>query len=521
MNGVVLLVDDEVMLVRHLQHLLRHEGFETVAAHTAAEAVRRMREAVPDVVLMDLRLPDADGSELMVKLRAEYPESRFIIITAHGSIRSAVENTRLGASDYLVKPFEPEEMLLAVRNALSGKALVDEVRHLRRAVSAGSGADDSPGAYPSAAMRELMRAATQAAEQRSIVLLLGESGTGKDHLARWIHRQSSRADGPFFAINCGALPRELAESELFGHEPGAFTGAQKRKRGLLELAERGTLLLNEVGELDGPLQSKLLTFLDTRKFVRVGGEREIGVDARILAATNRDLAEDVERGRFRRDLYYRLNVLPIRVPALRERKADIPVLARQILGRMALEMGLAREVRLSPGTVEKLVAYDWPGNVRELRNVLERGLIATPAGGSLRVDLDLEPQAAGWRLEIDFPEGPSLHEVLAQVARDLLAEAIRRGGSKRGAAELLGLTRHAFAYQAKMAGLEEGSDGGPVEPRREIHAPRRHDRANPTRVRGRRPILPATMRESRATRHSGPAPRLDDGRVDSAEVTEK
>jgi DNA-binding NtrC family response regulator len=416
-----------------------------------------MRRHYPDVVFMDLKLPDADGSRLIGELKKDHPSTSFIVITAHGSIRSAVESTRRGAFDYLTKPFEPEQMLHSLEKALKGKVLGEEVKRLRdlgghlptRACRSRKGL-----AYPSEAMRKVRRLASMASEQDGIVLLQGESGTGKDHLARCIHRESGRSDGPFFAINCAALTRELAESELFGHEPGAFTGTRGRKRGLLELAEQGSLLLNEIGELDSAIQSKLLTFLDTRSFIRVGGERSIGIDARIFAATNRDLLREVEDGLFRRDLYYRLAVLPIRLPPLRERRADIPIIVDELIDRLVGDLGLTSRPELTAKAMEVLRAYDWPGNIRELRNVLERAIMLSGGGEVDESCLGLHETPGQWSYTVSFPNGKCLHDITDEVAREVVTEALRRAeGKKQAAARLLGISRHALAHQLKKLGI--------------------------------------------------------------------
>ena len=304
-----------------------------------------------------------------------------------------------------------------------------------------------PGRYPSKAMRECLEQAEIAAATNSIILLLGESGCGKDHLARWIHEHSNRAPGPFFAINCAALPHELAESELFGHEPGAYTGARAQKKGLLELAEGGTLLLNEIGELPLSLQSKLLTFLDIRSFLRVGGEKNITVNARLLAATHRDLNREITEGRFLEPLFYRLNVFPIKVPALRERPEDIPLIAREIMKELVDEMQIHDVRYFDSTTLSALAQYDWPGNVRELRNVLERSLMISSHG-----KLSLGPlipkggkPLENWSLISSFPESGNLRSAKAEFMKAICEEAVRRsGGNRTTAAKLLGISRNAL-----------------------------------------------------------------------------
>lgn len=463
MGGTVVIVDDEVQLVKHLAHLLNREGFQAMGVHDAAEARRVVKSVYPDVVLVDLKLPDADGTELMAELLREHPAAGYIIITAYGSIKSAVEAISKGATDYLTKPFEPDELLIAVRNAMRERLRQEEISVLRKAgrlrYKVRGEHDDfqaTPTPYVSEAMTNTLAQARQAAGSDSIILLLGESGSGKDYLARYIHDNSRRSNGPFFALNCAAVTPELAESELFGHEPGAFTGARGRKRGLLELAEGGTLLLNEIGELSLPMQAKLLTFLDTRMFTRVGGETQIRVNARLLAATNKDLEEEVRSGGFRRDLYYRLNVISIVVPPLRHRIEDLPIVVNELIEQLAEEMVLHKVPEVDTETLNVLCSYSWPGNVRELRNVLERAIMLS---GSTRIDpttLGLGSRQESWSYTVNFPQSRNLHDVTKEVKRSLVLEALRRaGGSKQGAAQLLGISRHALAYQMKSVGLDD------------------------------------------------------------------
>lgn len=326
------------------------------------------------------------------------------------------------------------------------------------------------GEYPSLAMQACLKRARVAAGTDSIVLLLGETGSGKDHLSKYIHKESKRANGPFFAINCAALPPELAESEWFGHEPGAFTGAQTRKRGLLELAEGGTLLLNEIGELSLPMQSKLLTFLDTKKFTRVGGEKTVTVNARLIAATHRNLQTEVEEGRFLEPLFYRLNVMPIRVPPLRERVEDIPIIVSDLLVKLAQEMLLPTVPKIEREVMNALQSYHWPGNVRELRNVLERALIL---GGEMKIALKdalpnifteaAKPKDDGptqdavgnwWKLPVTFREDSSDGDLLKEALRSLIDEALRRSnGNKTQAARLLGITLPMLKSKIQTLGI--------------------------------------------------------------------
>lgn len=461
MRGTILIVDDEVQLVKHLEHILREEGYKVIGAHDAAGARSVASSFFPDVIILDLRLPDADGTQLMQEMRQNLPNAHYIIITAHGSIRSAVEATKQGARDYLTKPFEPEELLHAVEQALKDSLKDDEIRVLRRGTTsvydekAESGNENPLADCKSEAMRATLENALNAAAMDSIVLLLGESGSGKDYLARFIHDHSKRSNGPFFSVNCAAVSPELAESELFGHEPGAFTGAKGRKRGLLELAEGGTLLLNEIGELFPAMQAKLLTFLDTWSFTRVGGETNIKVNARLIAATNRDLRKEIEEKRFRADLFYRINVLTINIPPLRERLDDLPDLVNEIMKRLAVEMQLQHVPKVDQGTLAALSSYHWPGNVRELRNVLERGLMISEGRNVNIGALGLESNNEDWSLQIKFPHNRSLHDVTKDVKKSLVKEALRRtGGIRQDAAKLLGISRHALAHQMKAIGME-------------------------------------------------------------------
>jgi PAS domain S-box-containing protein len=319
----------------------------------------------------------------------------------------------------------------------------------------------TPGEYPSEAMAATLGLALIAAQRGSTVLLVGESGSGKDHLARYIHQHSDRSSGPYFSINCAAIPSELAESELFGHEKGAFTGAVSRKRGLLELAEGGTLLLNEIGELPFPLQAKLLTFLDTRKFTRVGGEKEITVNVRLIAATNRNLQQEVEAGRFRNDLFYRIDVLSITVPPLRERREDFPILVEEVLSGLHTELQFATPPGIDSATMELLKSYNWPGNVRELRNVLERAVIVSDGGAidltALQLRMDKEGPKTEWSFSTSFPFGGTLQDVTDELTKSLLVEALRiSNGNKKKAAQTLGIARDSLYRHMKKFGMETG-----------------------------------------------------------------
>ncbi len=313
--------------------------------------------------------------------------------------------------------------------------------------------------YPSQAMKLTLNKIRMCAQREATILLLGESGSGKDYLAKYIHDHSKRVDGPFYSINCAAVARELAESELFGHERGAFTGAHGRKRGLLELAEGGTLLLNEIGELSVPLQAKLLTFLDTREFTRVGGEKKIVVNARLIAATNRDLEKEVQQGRFRQDLFYRLNVMTIDIPPLRERREDIPLIINDIVGKLKAEMQLPDLPEIDSSILNTLINYDWPGNVRELRNVLERAIMLSGGSGIYLTSLGITTSERDWSYTINFPAERSLNDVTRELKSSLVNEALRRsGGSRQGAAKLLGISRYSLKHYMNSLDLDGDGD---------------------------------------------------------------
>lgn len=334
--------------------------------------------------------------------------------------------------------------------------------------------------YKSGAMLSTLTMAQAVAKKGSTILLLGESGSGKDYVAKFIHKNSGQSTGPYFSINCAAIPSDIAESELFGHEKGAFTGAGSRKRGLLELAEGGTLLLNEIGELSLLLQAKLLTFLDTRRFTRVGGEKEITVNVRLLAATNRDLQKEVEEGRFRKDLFYRINVMSVKVPPLRKRRDDIPILVEQILSQLHTELQFARPPRINPETMELLKNYHWPGNVRELRNVLERAVILSngqaidPADLGLREDK--RPPSTAWSFATSFPFGKTLQDITDELTKSLLLEMLRiYGGNKTIVAKHLGICRDSVYRYMKKFGLEEDTGNNEDKDQDKAAGPLYHD----------------------------------------------
>ena len=389
----LLIVDDDLAMREMLSSLFREEGYAVEEATSADDAIEQCRDCEFDVVLSDIKMPGKSGIEMIGELREIRPATPVVLMTAFGSIDSAVEAMRAGALDYITKPFEPDAVLVTVERALERRVLEQENRQLRRAVDRTSQLGDLIGASP--AMRDIFALIRRIAHNRSSVLITGKSGTGKEVVARTIHFHGNRADKPFIPINCTAIPEGLLESELFGHVRGAFTGAHATKRGLFEEANGGTLFLDEIGDMPPGLQSKLLRVLQDREIRPVGGTRSVSVDVRIIAASNKDLLKEIEGGRFREDLYYRLNVIPIHIPPLNERPEDIPVLANAFLRRHTDDPRRA----LSRGAIQRLQAAEWKGNGRELENLIERALALSDQvelqAEELPMEADGEPATGG------------------------------------------------------------------------------------------------------------------------------
>jgi two-component system, NtrC family, response regulator PilR len=453
----LLVVDDEPGLREMLQILFRREGYEVFAApgfRAAIEAIAQAPQPFP-VVLTDLAMPDGSGLDVLAAAKQRSPATEVIMITAHSSIENAIEAMRVGAYDFVAKPFKAAELAVLVAKALEKQALVSENERLRARFEE---APEGRLVGRSVAMRKVFDLVSRIAQGRTTVLITGASGTGKERIARAIHEGSDRKGAPFLVVNCGALPEALMESELFGYEKGAFTGAATKRPGIFREAEGGTVLLDEVGELPAPLQVKLLRVLQERKVRPVGGAQEIPLDVRVLAATNRDVEADVAAGRFRQDLYYRLNVIRIELPPLVERKDDIAPLAERLLRRFSREMG-KEVVGLTGDALRALERYPFPGNVRELENVIER---AVALAGSRTIGLgDLPADVSGMAGEVPFasavlpPEGCELDGVLAELERRLLVQALERtGGVRKAAAELLGITFRSMRYRLQKHGLE-------------------------------------------------------------------
>ena len=447
MADKILIVDDEPFNLDLLEQELADRGFTTERARDGAEALRKHDAVRPDLVLLDHMMPGMSGLDVLRELRASESDVPVIMMTAHGSIELAVQAMKLGAYDFVVKPFEPDHIVLAVQKAL------DHVRLKRGAALLAEEADERHRLVTgrSTAMAQAVELAQKAANSRSTVLLLGESGSGKEIFARAIHAWSERRDEPFVAINCVGLSRDLLESELFGHEKGAFTGAHRLKKGKLELAHRGTVLLDEVGDISSELQTKLLRFLQEREFERVGGTRPIAVDVRIIAATNRDLETAVKEERFRSDLYHRLNVIPITLPPLRERREDIVELARYFLQRFARETAKTFH-GIAAAAEERLLAYAWPGNVRELANVMERAVVLG-RGPEIGPD-DLPARVTAPRPTPESGAG-SYQAAVNAYRRELIVAALgRTGGNRAAAAASLGLNRTHFLRLLRALAVE-------------------------------------------------------------------
>ena len=448
----ILVVDDEDLIRWSLTSRLTDDGYHVIEAGTAAEALKRHREDAPDLVLLDYKLPDGDGLSVLKQIKESNPDTLVLLLTAHSSVDMAVEAMKRGAFHYANKPFNLDEIALLVEKALETTALRREVRMLRASQAQPYSIERLVGdSDVMVRVRTLLRKV--AVSPASTVLLTGESGTGKDLAAKVIHYSSDRAPHPFMNITCSALPETLLESELFGHERGAFTGADRQKRGLLESADGGTVFLDEIGEMQPLLQAKLLRFLEERSFKRVGGASDITVQVRVIAATNRDLDDEVKRGRFREDLYYRLNVMPILMPPLRQRIEDIPLLIAYYVDLFNSEFR-KRIRRVAPSAMERLKAYPWPGNVRELRNAVERAMLLTE-DQELTIDHFpiLEKRTGDLSESVELPANGI---DLDQLERSLVVQALQRSGwNQTRAATLLGLNRDQIRYRIEKFKLEK------------------------------------------------------------------
>jgi len=448
MKKRILVVDDEEKLRRVIELHLLSAGFEVDKARSAEDALKLVDRA--DMVITDLRLPSMDGLQLLSLIRRQNAQAPVVVMTAFGTVENAVEAMKSGATDFLLKPFSLDHLTAVVQKALEVRALRDENRQLKEELGRRYEFDNITGR--SAAMQEIFSTITRVAPTRATVLLAGESGVGKDLIARAIHFHSPRRDRPFVKINCTALPENLMESELFGYEKGAFTGAAQTKPGKFEQADSGTVLLDEIGDVPASIQVKLLRVLQEREIERLGSNKTLHIDVRVIAATNSDLRAALEQGTFREDLYYRLNVVPISIPPLRARREDIQFLAEHFVRTFGADNASPVQ-SITEAAIKKLTEYHWPGNVRELQNVIERSLVlcsgTTLDAGDIKLETAPRPRAqTGEHL---LPDGMTLDEYEQSIIREALQRA---EGNKSQAARLLGLTRNALRYRLAQMGLE-------------------------------------------------------------------
>ena len=447
----ILVVDDEINYLTVMETLLGDAGYEVLTAPSAIEALKIAGAADIDLVLTDMKMPKMTGIELLEKLQQASPDLPVIIMTAFGTVEKAVSAMKKGAFDYILKPFKNDEILVTIAKALEHRRLILANRRLTQELDKKYGFPNIVG--ESRVMEDILALVKRVAGSRATVLITGESGTGKELIARAIHQCSNRAAKSFISVNCAALTETLLESELFGHERGAFTNAVAMRKGRFELADSGTLFMDEVAEMSQGLQVKLLRVLQEMEFERVGGVRTIKVDVRVVAASNRDLKEEVEAGRFREDLFYRLNVVHLHLPPLRQRQEDIPLLAGHFIKKYVQE-NLRDKTRITPEALKVLIQYAWPGNVRELENVMERAVILCSNNVISPQDLpaELAPAPAESRLDIDrfIPLNTPLPEALDGIEEQMIRRALEKSGQVQvRAAELLGITKSLLQYKLK------------------------------------------------------------------------
>ena len=438
MNETILIVDDEVSICQSLKAILEDEGYQVLTAGSGEDAIKVVAEEMPQLVLLDIWLPGMDGLETLKAIKAAHPNVLVIMMSGHGTIETAVKATKLGAFDFIEKPLSLDKVIILVNNALNVVRLEEENILLKQKVSHQY---ELTGASP--LITELKEMISIVAPTNAWILIMGENGTGKELVARSIHHLSRRSHKPIVEVNCAAIPEELIESELFGHEKGAFTGATEKKRGKFDLAHEGTIFLDEVADMSLKAQAKILRILQEKKFERVGGNKVIDMDVRVLAATNKDLETEMEAGRFRQDLYYRLHVIPLRVPPLRDRKEDIPALADRFLQDFAAKEGQPVK-RFTEDAMECLKAHDWPGNVRELKNIIERLIILTPSAEIKAEDipdLGMKIMHDGMASE-SLIAGDSLRDARMDFERQFILKKLEEfDGNISKTAEAIGLER--------------------------------------------------------------------------------
>jgi DNA-binding NtrC family response regulator len=455
----VLIVDDDPVILEVIGDILKKNGYEVVSAPNGAAGIRELERKYFDLVLTDLVMPDVDGMEVLNHVVSTSPKAICIILTGHGTIKSSVEAIKKGAFDYITKPITADELLVVIEKALKFRNLEEENIRLKKELQQTYGYDNLVGT--SNAIKNIYDLIEKVADTDGTVLISGASGTGKELIARAIHYNSSRCDRPLVVINCGAIPEELLESELFGHEKGAFTGAYKSRIGRFEMANGGTIFLDEIGEMSPALQVKLLRVLQEKKFERVGGTKTIHVDVRIIAATNKNLTTAINKGKFREDLYYRLNVIPMKVPPLKQRKSDIPLLIDHFLKKF--QKGAEKKITdFSPDTMDAMLKYDWPGNVRELENVIKRLTILCDDEVVTVDDLPEHIPHKGRAVRVveeDFLEkGVTLHDAVEDYEKRLILGALERSDwVKTKAAKLLNINRTTLVEKIKKQNLTESA----------------------------------------------------------------
>jgi len=446
MVDTILLIDDDESLRRVTEYNLTEAGFSVITAGSGQEGLKLFSKNDPVLVITDVKLGDMDGIEVLAAIKKESPETPVIVITAFGSIELAVKAMHEGAFNFITKPFDRETLRLSCSKALELSSLRKQKQQLADEIDRLTGTSGMETA--NSAMAELLETALKVASSEATVLVTGESGTGKEVLARLVHQHSPRKDGPMVAVNCTAIPDNLIESELFGHIKGAFTGAIANRKGRFQMASQGTLFLDEIGELKMDMQAKLLRAIQEREVEPVGSDRIEKVDVRIIAATNKDQREEVSKGRFREDLFYRLSVIPLHIPPLRERREDIPALANHFLKKL----GAARGVKFSDRAMTLMKKYDWPGNIRELQNSVERSLILRKGNVIEPDDINLPQAKGGTALEI--PDIPSEGVSLEEIEKGLIVKALEKSnGNRSQAARLLKIPRHVLIYRLEKFNL--------------------------------------------------------------------
>ncbi len=458
--GRIFVVDDEESIREFFEIMLKREGYEVVTASNGAEALEKLKKQAVDLIISDIQMPELSGLELLTKVKEMDPEMAVIMITAFGSTETAVEAMKLGAYDYIQKPFKIDEVRIIIQKALEQRSLKAENVQLKRELGTKYAFDNIIGGAPP--MLRIYEMVKRVAHTKSSVLITGESGTGKELIARAIHYNSPLKDKPFVTVNCGAIPENLMESEMFGHKKGSFTGAIADKKGLFEVANGGTIFLDELGELPLTMQVKLLRVIQEGTFKRVGATEDITVDVRVISATNKVLDNEVRGGRFREDLFYRMNVIQLHCPPLRERREDIPMLSNHFLEKFSKALGMTAK-KISTEGMDVLKRYHYPGNVRELENIIERTVALEPGIVILPESLprhlvEAEPQTTGQldahRIEIDAQAGIDLERLVAEFERTLLTKALQStGGVKKKAAKLLGISFRSMRYRVDKYGL--------------------------------------------------------------------